>query len=249
MTQRHATEKPRERKAAIYLEKIGCFISGQNKKLKKFWNKQREKRAQNWQMTEWPRHMTAGPIYLPQRCKSRAQSSAKGWREVKKGVWGRVGSHGDRKVSELPCLLRGRSRKTTVQRSSGSGRCGCAVFILATRGQGDQGRWQGQWGRVPRVTERQRHTRTHTPEDFVSITKTSRGKRAEMVWGFYSAPWLCHFWLVAISSQIYRLVDWINVIFARTQWRFNLLKLNKWHHLHNDLDQFALDCRYIVKKY
>lgn len=41
-----------------------------------------------------------------------------GWEGVKEGVRGRedggaVGSHGDGKVSELPCLLRGRSRKTT----------------------------------------------------------------------------------------------------------------------------------------
>lgn len=59
------------------------------------------------------------------RASSRQRDGAtkggmEGGRDVKEGVQGRedggaVGSHGDGKVSELPCLLRGRSRKTTEQ--------------------------------------------------------------------------------------------------------------------------------------
>lgn len=96
----------------------------------------------------------------------------------KEGVQGREGdgavdSRGDGKVSELPCLLRGRSRKTTEF----SGAAAVVVVVVVQflfwppEDGGDQGRWQSQWGRGPRVTERHRYT--HTPEDFVSITYTT----------------------------------------------------------------------------
>lgn len=127
-----------------------------------------ERRTQNSQMTEWWRHTTAGPIHLPQRCEFQSavvSRGMEGWREGSKGR--RAGQRG-RRSSRFPWrregfrvtvfVTRTQQENNRVQRSGG--RRGRAVFILATRGRSDQGRWQGQWGRGPRVTERQRHTHT-----------------------------------------------------------------------------------------
>lgn len=70
------------------------------------------------------------------------------------------------KVSELPCLLRGRSRKTTEF----SGAAAVVVVVVVQflfwppedGGGGDQGRWQSQWGRGVPGSQRDTDTHTHT---------------------------------------------------------------------------------------